>query len=141
MTAQLRRWLALALALATLLLATSAGAHEMTMAEMEVRETAPGDFFWQWSATNDKRPLDGDLIPHWPDSCRAGPNWLSCGAGGLKGTLAMDGVGKAYSAAIVKVYWLDGGERAYTLTKAQPTVQLYGSADDQRGKGEIAKAY
>ena len=42
---------------------------------------------------------------------------------------------------IVKVVWLDGQSRVYTLTSAQPTVQLYGSADDRRGMGEIARAY
>jgi hypothetical protein len=34
-----------------------ARAHEMSMAEMEVRETSPGEFFWQWSAQSDKRPM------------------------------------------------------------------------------------
>ena len=41
----------------------------------------------------------------------------------------------------MKVVWLDGQTRVYTLTSAQPTVQLYGSADDRRGRGEIARAY
>ena len=42
---------------------------------------------------------------------------------------------------MVKVVWLDGQSRVYTITGAQPSVQLYGSADDQRGRGEIARAY
>jgi hydrogenase/urease accessory protein HupE len=29
----------------------------------------------------------------------------------------------------------------YTVTSGQPTVQLFGSADDKRGMGEIARAY
>ena len=130
------------LAVAALLLAsTPARAHEMTMAEMEVREVAPGDFFWQWSAQNDKRPMGHDLKPHWPESCTAAANMVRCGAGSLKGALSIEGVGQRYSAAIVKVTWQDGGSRAYTLTKAQPSVQLYGSADDKRGRGEITSAY
>ena len=133
--------LALGLGLASVLLATPARAHEMTMAEMEVRETAPGEFLWQWSAANDKRPMGNDLVPRWPDHCEAGPTALRCGRDGLKGTLAMEGVGKRYSAALVKVFWLDGQTRVYTLTSAQPTVQLYGSAEDKRGQGEIARAY
>jgi hydrogenase/urease accessory protein HupE len=128
-------------AVAATLPAAPARAHEMTMAEMEVRETAPGEFLWQWSAANDKRPMGADLTPHWPESCEAGPNFLHCGAAGLKGTLAIDGVGKRYSAALVKVNWLDGQVRVYTLTGAQPSVQLYGSAEDRRGRGEIARAY
>jgi hypothetical protein len=121
--------------------AVPAHAHEMTMAEMEVRETAPGEFFWQWSAANDKRPMGNDLVPHWPDAWSTGPSTLHCGPGGLKGTLAIDGVGKRYSAAMVKIVWLDGQSRVYTITAAQPQVQLYGSAEDRRGTAEIAKAY
>lgn len=121
--------------------AAPAHAHEMTMAEMEVRETSPGEFVWEWSASNDKRPMGNDLVPHWPASCSVGPSSLHCGTGGLKGTLEIEGVGKRYSAAMVKVFWLDGQSHVYTITGAQPQVQLYGSADDQRDRGEIAKAY
>jgi hypothetical protein len=123
------------------LAAAPAWAHEMSMAEMEVRETTPGEFLWQWSAASDKRPMGNDLVPHWPAGCAAGSSVLRCGGDGLKGTLAIDGVGKRYSAALVKVVWLDGTTHVYTLTGAQPTVQLYGSADDRRGAGEIVRAY
>src|SRR3954470_21320294 len=99
-----------------------ARAHEMTMAEMEVRETSPGEFLWQWSASSDKRPMGNDLVPHWPESCSIGPSALRCGAEGLAGSLTMEGVVKRYSAAIVKVVWLDGSSRVYTLTAAQPSV-------------------
>jgi hydrogenase/urease accessory protein HupE len=114
-------------------------AHEMSMAEMELRETAPGLFLWQWTATN--RPAGDDLVPHWPDACHVEGTRLRCQEAGLTGTLSMDGVGKRYSAAMVKVFWLDGQSRVYTLTAAQPQVHLYGSADDRRGLGEIASAY
>jgi hydrogenase/urease accessory protein HupE len=144
-TALRRAWPASALLMMigmALLPEQPARAHELTMAEMEVRETAPGDFFWQWSAQNDKRPMGDDLVPHWPEACAAGgPNLVRCGSTGLKGALTVEGVGKRYSAAIVKVYWLDGGNRVYTITQAQPTAQLYGSADDRRGRCEIARAY
>jgi hydrogenase/urease accessory protein HupE len=128
--------------LAVLALAASpARAHEMSMAEMEVRETSPGEFVWQWSASSDKRPMGNDLVPRWPDGCTAGPGAVRCGTEGLKGTLAIDGVGTRYSAALVKVVWLDGQSHVYTLTAAQPSVQLYGSADDRRGGAEVARAY
>ena len=136
-----RASLLLTLVVALGLLATPALAHEMTMAEMEVRETSPGEFLWQWSAASDKRPMGNDLVPRWPEGCSAGPGALRCGSDGLKGSLAIEGVGKRYSAAMVKVVWLDGQSRVYTLTAAQPSVQLYGSADDRRGTSEIARAY
>jgi hydrogenase/urease accessory protein HupE len=140
-TRQFRFWLAAAFALMSAVFSVPARAHEMSMAEMEVRETAPGEFIWLWSATNDKRPMGNDLLPRWPDSCEATPSALHCGKNGLKGTLEIDGVGKRYSAAIIRVIWLDGQTRVYTITAAQPAVQLFGSADDERGRGEIFKAY
>jgi hydrogenase/urease accessory protein HupE len=131
-----------ALGLAALaLLPALATAHEMSIAEMDVRETARGEFMWQWSATNDKRGgIDDALQPQWPAICVAEPGLLHCG-GGLKGTLSIEGVGKTYSAVLVKVYWLDGKSSVYTLSAGQPKVQLYGTADDRRGRGEIASVY
>jgi hydrogenase/urease accessory protein HupE len=66
---------------------------------------------------------------------------LRCGEDGLRGTLGMRGVGKGVSAVLVKVHWLDGQTRIYTLTAGQPEVQLFGAADDPRGMGEVARAY
>jgi hydrogenase/urease accessory protein HupE len=129
------------LLLATLALAASAAtAHEMSMAEMELRETSRGEFLWQWTASGN-RPASEELTPVWPDGCRAEVNVLRCGEAGMRGRLAIEGVGKRYSAALVKVFWLEGQSRVYTLTAGQPTVQLYGSAEDRRGMGEIARAY
>lgn len=142
MTRSPSRTIVVALVVAFVALAASpARAHEMTMAEMEVRETSPGEFLWQWSASSDKRPMGTDLVPHWPARCTAGPSSLRCGSEGLKGTLTMEGVGTRYSAALVKVVWLDGQSYVYTLTAAKPSVELYGSADDRRGSAEIARAY
>jgi hypothetical protein len=129
--------------LSCLLLALAAGfaqAHEMSMAEMELRETRAGEFLWQWGASG-SRPIADELTPSWPDTCRSEGNVLRCGEAGLSGVLSIDGVGKRYSAALVKVFWRDGQSRVYTLTERQPSVHLYGSADDKRGIGEIARAY
>lgn len=131
----------LLIALALALSFGAADAHEMSMAEMEVREIAPGDFLWQWAASNDKRPGANELKPRWPESCEVEENLLHCGDRGLFGELSMDGVGDKYSAAIVKVYWSSGQTRVYTLTKGQPSVQFYGGAEDRRGMTEIASAY
>lgn len=118
----------------------TASAHELSMAEMDVRQISPEQFVWHWSAGG-KQPAAQELKPRWPEGCSAVDNSLSCGPAGLTGTMAVDGVGKRYSAAMVKVTWLDGQSRVYTLTTGQPTVQLYGAADDRRGVGEIATAY
>jgi hydrogenase/urease accessory protein HupE len=123
------------------LLPPAALAHEMTIAEMSLRELSPGDFIWQWTATSDRLAYAEDLYPQWPPACRVDGNLLHCGPQGLKGEFSVDGVGRSYSAAMIKVYWLDGATRVYTLTGAQPSIQLFGSAEDQRGWSEIAYAY
>ncbi len=128
------------IALWALLIASACAAHEMSMAELQLREIAAGKFIWQWGAGEKRAPAD-ELKPLWPQSCHAQPNLLDCGTTGLTGTLAVDGVGKYFSAALVKIYWLDGQSRVYTLTAGQSTVQLYGAADDRRGQREIAAAY
>jgi hypothetical protein len=129
-------WLGLQLCL---LLGAPAMAHEMSMAEMVVHQTDRTSFVWQWTAG--MRSGSDDIRPVWPSGCVAEGSNLRCGEAGLSGTLAMDGVGKGFSAVLVKLHWLDGGMRVYTITAGQPQVQLFGSANDQRGMGEIAWAY
>jgi len=137
MTGTIRVCLLLALAV----LPGLASAHEMSIAEMQLREMSRGEFLWQWSASNDKRPGGEGLSPRWPEGCVADANVVSCGEKSMQGTLTIDGVGKGYSAALVKIHWLDGQSSVHTLTKGQPKVQLYGSADDRRSRTEIASAY
>lgn len=133
-------WLKKMLPAILMLLTTATGAHEMSMAEMQLREMSRGEFLWQWMA-GEKRPVDRDLTPAWPEGCVAESNVLRCGEAGLQGVLSIQGVGQRYSAALVKVYWLDGQSRVYTLTAGRPTVHLHGSADDGRGLGEVAQTY
>ena len=123
-----------------LLFAAVAHAHELTMAEMELRELSRGEFIWQWT-TGGERAANSQLVPMWPNHCADDAGSLHCGDAGLTGVLSVNGVGQGYSAALVKVYWLDGTLRVYTITAAQPSVHLYGSADDRRGMGQVATAY
>jgi hydrogenase/urease accessory protein HupE len=136
----MKRLLRSLMMLAAMLLHGGVGAHEMSMAEMQLRETSRGEFLWQWTAS-EKRAASEDLTPVWPEGCQADAAMLRCGAAGLTGTLAIDGVGKRYSAAWVKLYWLDGQSHVYTITAGQPKVQLYGAANDPRDSAQIAWAY
>jgi hydrogenase/urease accessory protein HupE len=122
-----------------MLIAGKVSAHEMSMAEMELRETAPGQFIWMWTALNED--ASRSPVPHWPEGCSTEDNTLRCGRDGLRGALAMEGVGQRYSAVILKIFWRDGQSSVHTLTAAQPEVHLYGSADDRRGGLEVASAY
>ncbi len=136
----MRAWLRHALLLAAALLAPLADAHELSMAELSAREMSRGEFLLQWGAGEKSQPADS-LKPQWPAQCRAGDNALHCGEQGLTGTLTMQGVGERFSAVLVKVYWLDGQTRVYTLTAGQPTARFFGTADDRRNMGEVAQAY
>lgn len=128
------------LLLALALFANAAAAHEMSMAEIELRQISGNEFLWQWTAGG-ARPASDELKPAWPEGCSAEANVLRCGPAGLRGTLSIEGVGNRYSAAMVKVFWADGQARVYTITSVQRSVRLYGSADDGRGMAEIAAAY
>lgn len=138
---QVQLWLRVLFVAVFLLRPLLGHAHEMSMAEMEVREAGHGEFIWQWSATNDKRPDTDALIPRWPDGCVAEASAVHCGEQGLKGSVSIDGVGKRYSAVLMKVLWRGGESSVYTLTAGQPTARLYGTATDQRDRGAIASAY
>lgn len=138
---RLRTWARLLLVAWLLPWPLLSAAHEMSMAEMQVREVARGEFAWRWSATNDKRPETASLVPRWPEGCVADEGVVRCGPGGLSGPVSIDGVGEAYSAVLMKVLWLDGQSSVHTFTSGQPTAVLYGAATDQRDRGAIAKAY
>ena len=140
MIVALGRLARLGFALVASLAAPLAGAHELSMAELQVREVARGEFVVQWGAGEKSMPADS-MTPQWPAQCRTEGPALHCGEQGLTGTLTMKGVGDRFSAALVKIFWFDGQTRVYTLTSAQPTARLFGSADDLRGFGEIASAY
>jgi hydrogenase/urease accessory protein HupE len=129
-----------ALALMATLMAPLAGAHELSMAELLVREVAHGEFVVQWGPGEKSMPGDS-MTPQWPAPCQVDGLTLRCGEQGLMGTLGMKGVGDRFSAVLVKVHWFDGQTRVYTLTAGQPTVHLVGSADDRRGVGDVASAY
>jgi hypothetical protein len=137
----MRRRLLHAWMLAVALLAPGlAPAHELSMAELNLRELAPGEFLWAWGTGGAGRMPEDELSPVWPEVCRSEGDRLSC-AGGLVGEVAVKGVGESYSATMLRVTWLDGQRRVYTITQGQPQVQLHGAADDRRGRGEVAAAY
>jgi hypothetical protein len=133
----LQRLLGAALLLAGLL--PAARAHEISMAELELREGPAREFSWQW--TSGMRSGSGALVPRWPEGCRDDGVTLRCGSAGLAGTLRIDGVGRGFSAVLVRVRWIDGQSSVYTLSAGQREVRLFGGADDRRGRGEIAAAY
>src|SRR4051812_35388111 len=65
---EVKFWLSKTLLPALALFASVAAAHEMSMAEMELRQISRGEFVWQWTASG-SRPASEDLKPLWPEGC------------------------------------------------------------------------
>lgn len=141
MTRAVRWFLAVALAWTALLALAPAQAHEMTTAEMRMREMPGGQFLWSWGIPAQGQPIDDELTVRWPDGCTLDENRVLSCARGLQGALEVDGLGRSYSAAIITVRWKGGDERAYTLTSRRPSVRLYGGAEDSRAAWDVAATY
>ena len=118
-----------------------AQAHEATMVDLRVREVAPGDFVWTWGIPAKGRPVSEDLSITWPAHCEVRGQAMRCGSTGLQGSMAVEGVGRAYSAVIMRLYWYNGPTQVITLTEAMPSVRLFGGGQDKRGAAEVAQSY
>ena len=128
---------------ALILLAGGAGAsaHEMTMADLSLREVAPKEFIWAWGIPGKNVPISQDLTPVWPEGCVGDAKTVRCGERGLAGTLSVEGIGKSYSAVILRINWRDAQQTTHTLSKNRPDVRLFGSARDERDFVEVAQTY
>lgn len=110
-----------------LALVPPAMAHETTIVDLRVQEVAPGDYIWSWGVPAKGKPVNEDLRIDWPSTCESRGQGLRCGAAGLAGTVTINGVGKSYSAVLMRLYRLDGQTEVYTLTDANPRVKFQGS--------------
>lgn len=131
------------LAMACILLACSAGisAHQMTLADLTLKQVAPKEFTWSWGMPGRNTPPSQELTPIWPEGCTQDDKTIRCGERGLAGTLSVQGVGNSYSAVILRINWQDGEQSVHTLSKNRPAVQLFGSSRDERGGFEVAQTY
>lgn len=116
-------------------------AHEMTMADLTMREVAPKEFVWAWGVPGKNTPISQDLTPVWPEGCVGDAKTVRCGERGLAGSLAVNGIGKNYSAVILRITWQGEQRSTFTLTKNQPAARLFGSARDERDAGQVAQTY
>ena len=129
--------------LSVLLLVSAAGvcAHEMTMADLTMREVAPKEFVWSWGIPGKNTPVSQDLTPVWPEGCMGDARTVRCGERGLAGSLSVNGIGKNYSAVILRITWQGEQRSTFTLTKNQPAARLFGAARDERDAWQVAQTY
>ena len=119
----------------------AACAHEMTMADLTLREVAPKEFVWAWGIPGKNTPIADELAPVWPDGCVGDTKTVRCGERGLAGTLSVKGIGNSYSAVILRIDWRDTQRSVHTLSKNRPDVRLFGAARDERDVVEVAQTY
>ena len=124
-----------------LLSAAGVGAHEMTMTDLSMREVAPKEFVWAWGIPGKNTPVSQDLTPVWPEGCVGDARTVRCGERGLAGSLSVNGIGKNYSAVILRITWQGEQRSTFTLTQNQSSVRLFGSARDDRDAWQVAQTY
>jgi hydrogenase/urease accessory protein HupE len=130
------------LLMASVFMSNFVHSHELSLAEMNMYEFKPGSFQWTWATPPKDRPLSEVLKIQWPEGCVSDEQVVQCtGDKGLAGTLEVQGLGQSYSAVMFNIKWRDGIVKVYTLTSAQPRIQLFGGPNDEREGLEIAKAY
>ncbi len=129
--------------LSLILLVGAAGvyAHEMTMTDLSMREVAPKEFVWAWGIPGKNTPVSQDLTPVWPEGCVGDARTVRCGERGLAGSLSVNGIGKNYSAVILRITWQGEQRSTFTLTQNQSSVRLFGSARDERDAWQVAQTY
>jgi hydrogenase/urease accessory protein HupE len=59
----------------------------------------------------------------------------------LAGSLAVKGIGKNYSAVILRITWQGEQRSTFTFTQNQSSVRLFGSARDERDAWQVAQTY
>jgi len=119
-----------------------ASAHEMSIAEMTLRQTQNHEYLWYWGVPGRDRPISQDLKISWPEGCVADETFVRCGPRGLKGVLALTGLGDTYSAALVSLSTKALPQpQVYTLTSSQPEALVDDSGVDERSTLDIASSY
>jgi len=118
------------LCVALLVLAALAGidnlhAHEATMGVVEFREVRAGTYIGRW--TSEPNIGGANVQLRMPQHCFLRMPELSCSTRGLVGPVTIANMGSGLSAVLVKVFPLDGDYRSYTLSSANPTVNILGT--------------
>jgi hypothetical protein len=120
---------------------SSAEAHKLQPAYLEISEQSTGRFNILW-----KRPLVGnkpmDIYPRLPEKCSnitepsispsqsfALERWLTdCGKNGLANeTIVIDGLETTVTDTLVRIYYVEGAEETHLLRPATPAAMIGGS--------------
>ena len=116
---------------------SNALAHETPIALLHLKEQQPGTYAVRWtysSSLNIPPP-----VAVFPEHCQAEKRSVKCGDIGLVGAFTIEKLGERYSAAVVQISPRDSETRSFTLTAAQPVINL--TADGHLPISQIIGAY
>lgn len=120
-----RRFLAVFIALGSVLAAPGAGAHSFDTSTLTLTEIAAGQFAVRWQTT--AQTLAGLREPaRYPAACRQHESVLDCGSGGLVGAIEFPWLRGGQSRVTVLIDWLDGSRLLRVVDGASPSVKVYG---------------
>ena len=139
------------LILATLLPASTAWAHEVRPAYLEIKQTEPGQFSVLWRTPllsgmrlpvvlqlpDDVQNIKEPIIHELTDS-RVERRWIDAGPGGLAGKrIEFPGLQGTITDVLVRVEWLDGSTQ---VTRVLPS-SAYFVVEAAPGRFEVARTY
>lgn len=109
------------------LAARPARAHDWNPGVLSLTETEPGRFAMAWAAPVDSsgEPAPAQVVL--PAHCRRDGGRVDCGARGLAGELAFQGLHAARMKVVVVLRRLDGSAEEHLVTGAEPRLALDGA--------------
>jgi len=108
--------------------ASAAHGHAIAIPVLALSELGSGQFTVRWVRAPDLR--QGNLTPTFPPHCQLNPPLLDCGSRGLVGELGFKNMGERVSAVVVRIKQQDGPVRVFTLTAAQPKINIFTQGAD-----------
>ena len=112
-------------------------AHEFRPATLLLRELGDGEVYFQWRPPGHTRGRRA--YPSFPTSCRVqGPTRLRCPAGGLRGSLSIEGLERTGIEVVVQVQRRDGTRETTVLNESTPAMTL---GERPTGSSGIGLAY
>jgi hypothetical protein len=112
-------------------------AHETPIALLHLNERSPGVYSIRWTYSSSLNIPTPTAV--FPQHCAVDERQVDCGEQGLVGPLTVDRIGERYSAAVIRIAPLEGEPRSYTVTAAQPVVNL--TADGVLPLSQVMAAY
>jgi hydrogenase/urease accessory protein HupE len=110
------------LALALLVVALPAHAHQIDAASLSLREVSAGVFQVTWQASSPSLQQDLGTLAIFPDGCKLDGQYLDCGDHGLRGRIAFPWLEGTLTHVMVDIEWQGQPRLLRTVTAGAPSL-------------------